>query len=186
MKIINVFHKFHTFIKLLYQNILLNGLLNIIPIYLIRKLFYKIGGCYIGKHTIINMFQHFINISNLKIGNYSHINRYCFLDARGGITIGNNVSISYYVKLITGSHDINESDFPVKLSTIIINDYVWIGAGATILQNVNIGTGAVICAGAVVTKNVPDYAIVAGIPAKIIGYRTKDLDYNCKPRDLFY
>ena len=56
---------------------------------------------------------------------------------------------------------------------------MWIGAGATILKGVDIGEGAVVAAGAVVTKNVAPYSIVAGVPAKKIGERNKELDYKC-------
>ena len=62
---------------------------------------------------------------------------------------------------------------------IYIDDYVWVGVGATILQNVTIGEGAVVCAGAVVNKNVGAYEIVAGVPAKKIGERKRDLRYHC-------
>ena len=70
-------------------------------------------------------------------------------------------------------------DFIGRFLPITIEDYVWIGVGAVILQNVHIGKGAVICAGAVVTKDVGDYEIVGGVPAKKIGERTEDLDYRC-------
>ena len=62
---------------------------------------------------------------------------------------------------------------------ININDYVWIGANVTVLQNVKIGQGAVVCAGSVVTKDVEPYSIVAGTPARPIGKRNKQLNYKC-------
>ena len=61
----------------------------------------------------------------------------------------------------------------------MIKDYAWLGVGCTVLQGVTIGRGAVVAAGAVVTKDVGDYEIVGGIPAKKIGTRNRDLDYNC-------
>ena len=117
----------------------------------------------------------------MTIGSDTHINRQCTLDARGGLTIGSSVSISHGVIIMSGSHDVNSKHFNGKFLPINISDYVWIGCGAIILQNVNIGKGAVIAAGAVVTKDIPPYSIAAGVPAKIIGERTKDLDYKCKP-----
>ena len=132
------------------------------------------------------MFQHIIEPKKLSVGTGCHINRYCFLDSRGGIIIGNNVSISFYTKLVTGSHDINSIKFNAKFAPIVIGNNVWIGLGATVLQDVRIGNGVVICSGAVVTKNVPENAIVAGIPAKVIGFRKTDsLQYNCKSPELF-
>lgn len=116
----------------------------------------------------------------ISIGSHSHINRGCLLDGRGGLTIGNSVSVSHQVSLITGSHDKDSSDFREIDLPIVIGDYAWIGANATVLQNVTIGQGAIICAGAVVVKDVPEYAIVGGVPARVIGKRSKDLDYECK------
>lgn len=113
------------------------------------------------------------------MGSYSHINRGCTIDARGNIKIGDNVSISHGVFIMTGSHDHQAKDFLGKFLPIDIDDYVWIGVGAVILQNIHIGKGAVICAGAVVTKDVGAYEIVGGVPAKKIGERSCDLDYHC-------
>ena len=178
-------HKAYTVFALFGQNVILNGIINLLPVWVIRRLFYSMARIKIGHQTKINMFQHFIAPSKIRIGSNSHINRYCFLDGRGGINIGNNVSISYKSALITGSHDIHSSSFPVKLAPIVIADNVWLGFGVTILQGVRIGKGAVVCAGAVVTKDIPDYSIVAGVPAKIIGTRSMNLDYKCSPKELF-
>lgn len=101
------------------------------------------------------------------------------LDARGGIIIGNNVSISHNVSFCSGSHDYNTSDFKYVKGEIIVGDNVWIGLNATILKNVHINEGAIIAAGSVVTKNVPSYEIWAGVPAKKIGERNRcDILYD--------
>lgn len=180
-----ILHKVYTVFSLFYQNMILNGIINVVPIWIIRKLFYSLSRMSLGGGSVINMFQHFISPSKIRIGKNCHINRYCLLDGRGGIVIGDSVSISYKSAIITGSHNMQNSKFPVKLAPIVIKDFAWIGVGATILQGVRIGKGAVVCAGAVVTKDVPDYAIVAGIPAKVIGERKQQLGYKCSPRDLF-
>lgn len=138
-----------------------------------------------GKATYIDMGCYFIQPWNLKIGNFTHINQSCILDSRGGIEIGNSVSISHRVNLVSASHDINSQTNIYKVKPIKISDYVFIGVGATILQGVEIGTGAVVCANACVTKNVPPYSIVAGVPATIIGTRSKDLNYKCNPETFF-
>lgn len=124
--------------------------------------------------------NYIMNTNRLHIGNYTHINRGCLIDARGGITIQNSVSISHNVSIITGSHDVQSPIFMGVFKPIIIEDYVWIGANATILQGVTLGKGAVISAGAVVTKDVEPYNIVAGVPAKTIGKRTTNLHYQAK------
>ena len=159
-----------------------NTIISHIPIWRIRKLFLNSLHTKIGKGTYINRHCYFMDSNRIEIGEYSHVNRNCTLDARGGLKIGNSVSISHGVMIMTGSHDINKIDFPVKYHPITIDDFVWIGCGAIVLQNVCIGKGAVIAAGAVVTKDVPQYSFVGGVPAKIIGTRKcKNLDYKCEP-----
>nr|WP_297646051.1 DapH/DapD/GlmU-related protein [uncultured Treponema sp.] len=66
-----------------------------------------------------------------------------------------------------------------------MGDYAFIGVNVTVLHSVKIGKGAVVCAGAVVTKDVPDFAVVAGIPAKVIGTRNENLNYICRPDRWF-
>ena len=80
----------------------------------------------------------------------------------------------------------NDKYFSPTEGEVVIGDFVFIGINAIILKSVHIGKGAVICAGAVVTKNVEPYAIVAGVPARLIGYRIKDLDYKCNPKTFFF
>ena len=133
----------------------------------------------IGKKSFVMKKNYITSANRLTIGDYTHINRNCTLDARGYITIGNNCSISHSVNIITGSHDVSSPSFASYYLPIIIEDNVWIGINATILSGIRIGQGAVVCAGAVVTKDVPPFCIIAGIPAKIIKKRPKNLSYHC-------
>ena len=174
-KIIRILHK----VLFYFCCYLMNSVFNYIPCWFIRRLFLKIMGASVGDNTTINMSQYILNPKNLKIGEGTHINRGCLLDARGGCYIGDNVSISYRVSLMTGSHDCNSKVFSGVYLPIFIDDYVWIGVGAIVLQGVKIGKGAVIAAGSVVTKDIEPYSIVAGAPAKVIGKRNPDLDYKC-------
>ena len=160
----------------------LNSILPHVPLYSLRHFMYRLIGIGIGKGSVIDRKVYFMRARRFRIGSHSHVNRNCLIDARGGLTIGDNVSISHEVKIITGGHDVNSPDFHGKYFPITIGNYVWIGAGATILQNVTIGEGAVVCAGAVVTKEVPPYTIVGGVPAKKIGERNKKLNYVCQGR----
>ncbi len=169
LKVINAFFVYY----------LTNHVISHFPWWRFRKLYYKLVKLRIGKHSLANMGLYLFAPKNIVIGKYTHINKDCFIDGRGGCMIGNNVSISYNVSIITGSHDSNSRFFAEKYLPILIEDYAWIGVNATILQNVRIGKGAVVAAGSVVTKDVPPYAIVGGIPAKVIGQRTRDLDYHC-------
>lgn len=161
---------------------LLNYLIAFIPIWVVRKCYYRLWRLKIGKDSEINMNCLILSPFKIAIGDNTHVNSKCFIDGRGGIKIGNSVSISFNVKLVTGSHDINTCDFKYVTSPIHIEDHVWIGIGATILPGVVIHRGAVVAAGAVVTKEVPEMAVVAGIPAKIVGYRIPDkkLEYKCR------
>jgi len=117
---------------------------------------------------------------HLSIGDHSVINRNCRLDARGGITIGANVSISPECYLISASHDPHSSSFAgsSKPMAVTIHDYAWLGVRALVLPGVTIGRGAVVGAGAVVSRDVPPMAIVAGNPARVIGQRRAEPSYT--------
>ncbi|MEK4967869.1 sugar O-acetyltransferase [Cytobacillus sp. FSL R7-0696] len=106
---------------------------------------------------------------NIKVGKNVFINSGCRFQDQGGITIGDGVLIGHNVVLATLNHDID----PRKRGTmhpapITIGNDVWIGANATVVPGVTIGDGAIIAAGAVVTKDVPQNVIVGGVPAKIL------------------
>ena len=158
----------------------LNYLMPHFPIYGVRKATYRLLGVSIGKRTIIDMGAWISEPTQLKIGSRTHINHDCMLNARGGLNIGNNVSISHYVKLCSSGHNFNTDDFAVEKSAITIDDNVWIGIGATVLSGVHIGEGAVIAAGAVVTKDCLPWTVYGGIPAKEIGKREiHEIKYDC-------
>ena len=118
----------------------------------------------------------------LHIGKGSIIGDKAILDARrGGIYIGENVNFGTGIQLWTGQHDYNDPYFrsmPGKRGPIKIGNRAWIGPGVIILHSVTIGEGAVVAAGAVVTKDVEPYTLVGGVPAKKIGERSKDLRYE--------
>lgn len=116
--------------------------------------------------------------NNFVMGINSCINRKCHLDCRDQLTIGNSVSVSPDCTILTGSHDYNSPTFAFKSGPVTLNDYVWLGTRVMILPGVDVGKGAVVCAGAVVTKNVAPYTVVAGVPAKEIGKRSSDLNYS--------
>lgn len=106
---------------------------------------------------------------NIIIGKNVFINSGCCFQDQGGIEIGNNVLIGQQVVLATLNHDLQPNKRANMIaSPIKIGNDVWIGAHATILPGVTIGDGAVIAAGAVVTKDVPKNTVVAGVPAKAI------------------
>lgn len=97
----------------------------------------------------------------------------CLLDARRGLTIHRNAVIAYEAIIWTLNHDYNDIYFKGKGASTEIGEYAWICSRSIILPGVKIGKGAIVASGAIVTKDVPDFAIVGGVPAKIIGYREK-------------
>lgn len=108
---------------------------------------------------------------NITVGKNVFINSGCCLQDQGGIVIGNNVLIGQQVVIATINHDITPfKRANMTASPVIIGNDVWIGAHATILSGVTIGNGAIVAAGAVVTRNVPANAVVGGVPATIIKY----------------
>lgn len=169
--------------KYLYYPIVLfrNTIINKIPSRHFRKWFDMLLGARIRKGAYTFRRTEIYYPKGLYIGQNSTVGWFTLMDARGGLFIGDNVTIASYVKIIDGKHDINHPQFPALFAPIIIKDYAWICTGAIVIYGVTIGKAAVVAAGAVVTKDVPDYAIVAGNPAKIIGERKlKEFDYNPK------
>ncbi|MDQ6956704.1 MAG: acyltransferase [Mariprofundaceae bacterium] len=116
--------------------------------------------------------------SKIQIGNASIIGEKCLLDGRRGLCIGEQVNISSGVWIWTLHHDVQSPDFAITGSPVVIGDRAWICSRATILPGITIGEGAVVASGAVVTKDVPPFCMVGGIPAKVIGKRNQNLKYN--------
>ena len=146
----------------------------------------KLLGMKIGCGSSLLRYVRFVNPSHITIGMHSIINSYCQLDGRGGsIFIGNNVDIAQETNIWTLEHDPNDNNHVTCCGNVIIDDFVWIASRVTILPEIHIGRGAVIACGAVVTKDVPEMAIVGGVPAKIIGTRENKLEYILEYRPLF-
>lgn len=159
-----------------------------LPSHFIRNFIYKkIFLVKMKSKSIIYYGSEIRSHSKLNIGEGSIIGDKAILDARNGIRIGKNVNISSNVSIWTEQHDhrdpwfrcLSDDTFGVKIC-----DRAWIGPGVTILHSVTIGEGAVIAAGSIVTKDVPPYTIVAGIPSKIIGNRNKQLYYEFEGKPL--
>lgn len=106
---------------------------------------------------------------NITIGKDVFINSGCHFQDQGGITIGDGSLIGHNVVLATVNHDLNPGNNRKNhYAPITIGNHVWIGSNATILPGVTLGDWAVVAAGAVVTKDVPPYTVVGGVPAKVL------------------
>ena len=108
------------------------------------------------------------------------------MDARGGLEIGRDVNLSSEVRIWTGQHNMQDAFFSYESAKVTIGDRSWISSNTIILPGVAIGEGAVICAGAVVTKNCGKYGIYAGVPAKRIGTRNQELKYHFNEGTIWF
>ncbi|SMG01311.1 acyltransferase [Burkholderia singularis] len=154
-----------------------------------RNLYYRkalrIG---IGRDTHLSMrlfFTGYHSRCSVSIGDNCVLNREIYLDGRTGIVIGDNVNVSFQTCILSLHHDHNDPNFSSIGGIVTIQDHAWIGARAIILPGVTVGRGAVVAAGAVVARDVPEFAVVGGVPAKIIGERNPDIQYLTKFSPFF-
>ncbi len=130
-----------------------------------------------GKHLIVSDTTSIFKKKSVEVGDYVFIGRHVHIDSN--VKIGHFVQIASNVAVVGGDHRFDIEGVPAKFTgrdgreelLTIIDDDAWIGYGSIIMNGVNIGRGAIVAAGSVVTKDVPAYAIVGGIPSKIIRYR---------------
>jgi acetyltransferase-like isoleucine patch superfamily enzyme len=138
------------------------------------------GGIEIGENTMVmhHAELHVYNFRNLphagiRIGRESLIGEFNVLRGQGGISIGDRVYTSPLVQLAAVDHVFADPDRPfveqgITAQGIVVEDDVWIGAGAIVVDGVRVGKGAVVAAGAVVIEDVPDHTVVAGVPASVV------------------
>ncbi len=135
------------------------------------------GGCFDkhGRNINVERKADFGRGNDIVIGENSGLGVNC--EVRGPLEIGANVMMGPDVRIMTAKHDTSRTDIPMNQQghlpkqKVTIGDDVWIGARVIILPGLTIGTGSIIGAGAVVTKDVPEYAVVAGVPAKVLKFR---------------
>ena len=106
--------------------------------------------------------------NRVTFGKNVFINHSAILSSSGGIKFGDNVMVAPGLKIATINHDMYDRHVTYTYGKVTVKENAWIGMGVTICPGVTIGKYAVVAAGAVVTKDVPDYAVVGGIPAKVI------------------
>jgi maltose O-acetyltransferase len=150
-----------------------------VPSHHVRRFFYRLSGVRIGSGSTIHTGAKFYNPGNISIGKDTIVGEGAVLDGRSKLVIGDHVDIASEVMIYNSQHDLASADFHAVSEPVVIKDYVFIGPRAIILPGVTIGRGAVVAAGAVVTKDVNEFEIVGGVPAKAIGERkNKDLNYK--------
>ncbi len=164
--------------------IICNDILAHLPSKLIRLWGLRILGLKMRRNVRFYQGFHIRSPKGISIGEGCSIGPKILLDGRMGLTIGKNVTIAYEAIIWTLNHDYSDIHFCGKGAPVVINDYAWICSRSIILPGITIGEGAVVASGAVVTKNVPPYTVVAGIPARVIGQREKkDWEYGYNAKD---
>ncbi|MBT8038326.1 MAG: acyltransferase [Verrucomicrobiae bacterium] len=156
-----------------------NHLLTHVPMRTIRKGYLKLWLAEYGVGAGVQLGCQFLNGRKVCLGKRNVINHGCLLDGRKfTIRIGDDVSIGPDASILTLGHDPQSPSFEDRGGDVIVGDRVWIGYRAMVLPGVTIGEGAVVGAGSVVVKDVEPFSIVAGNPAKKIGERYRDINYQ--------
>lgn len=158
---------------------LVNSFLSSVPSINLRRIGLKLLGMDVAKNVRFYQGFHIRNPKGISIDTGTSVGPKVLLDGRKGLKIGKNVVIAYEAIVWTLNHDYNDIHFCGKGAHVEIGDFAWICSRSIILPGVKIGEGAIVASGAIVTKDVPPYAIVAGVPAKKIGDRErKSYDYG--------
>jgi len=160
---------------------ILSPILQLLPFLLgspIRWIFLKIFSKKAGRQIFIAQNVSLRHCYNLRIGDYVGINQDVILHCRGGVTIGNHVFFGQGVMINTGDHYYMDREKLIRdqgafYKAVTIGNDVFLGMGAIILPGVNVADGTVVAAGAVVTRDTEPYSVVAGVPARIMKFRTK-------------
>jgi acetyltransferase-like isoleucine patch superfamily enzyme len=124
--------------------------------------------------------------TRLTMGARSTIGQRCYIDARGGIRIDSNVSVAREAALLTATHIPDAPNFAGRVLPIHLHQRCWIGLRALVMPGVNIGEGAIVGAGALVTSDVDPYTIVSGVPAKVLRKRRGPMSYELGWRPSWY
>jgi maltose O-acetyltransferase len=150
-----------------------------IPSHYLRRFVYRFWGVKIGEGSTIHTGAIFYYPRNIVIGKDTIIGERATLDGRDKLIFGDHIDVASEAMFYNGEHDINDENFKATYAPVIVQDYVFIGPRTIILPGVTIKKGAVVAAGAVVTKDVEEFSIVGGVPARQIGERrTKNLEYK--------
>ncbi len=157
-------------LRTLVRDIVLNGLVSSVAVprglrwRLLRGLGMRV------ERSTINA-RVFLGGRRISIGRDTFINYYVFIDNAAVVTIGDRVSFGQGVHIVTGTHEMGTSARRAGLyisAPVVVEDGVWVGACATLMPGVRVGHGALVAAGALVTRDVPPDTLVAGLPAVVV------------------
>jgi putative colanic acid biosynthesis acetyltransferase WcaF len=161
---------------------LFNMVITHLPGHWLRQAWLRLIGVHIGAGTIIFRGTTVFGGPELHLGERVQVGFRVVLDARGGITVGDDVNISSDSQLLTARHAVHSPEFEREVASIVLEDHVWVATRAMVLAGVRLGSGAVLAAGGVATRDIPGGAIAAGVPARVIGPRHSDLSYRLVAR----
>ncbi len=165
---------------------LCNFFINWIPAPRLRKWIYRRCGMRLDPTAHIMRNCVFMDLHQIEIGARAIIGHNCHLDGRGGLRIGADTNVSGYARIFTAEHFIDDKHFAGHASPVVLEDHVWVAAGATILPGVTMKKGSVAAAGSVVTRDVEAFDVVAGVPARVIRKRNPHIDYQLSSKPSRY
>lgn len=165
--------------------VFINRILTNFPSWRVRRFFFRRFGMKVGLNSRIGIGTVIVQPESITIGNNTYINEFCHLDGRGGLIIGDNVSISIYSRIITASHRANSDSFEYYDAQTIIEDHVWLGCNAIVLDGSFLGEYSVVGAGCVIKGNTEPYGIYIGNPAQKKKIRQIETNYQLDYKPIF-
>jgi putative colanic acid biosynthesis acetyltransferase WcaF len=157
-----------------------------VPLRWLRMAWLRASGATLGEGSAVFWGTTVFNARDLVVGARSVISFRCVLDARGGLSIGDDVVVASDVQIISGGHDVDDPGFASFFLPVVVGDRVWLASRTTLLAGVRVGEAAVVAACALVTEDVPAYTVVGGVPARPVRERARDLTYRIGRHPRFY
>jgi putative colanic acid biosynthesis acetyltransferase WcaF len=161
---------------------LFNLLITNLPGHWLRLAWLRGLGARLGRGTMVFRGTTVIGAEHLELGERVQVGFRVVLDARGGLTVGNDVLLSSDCQLLTANHNHASPEFERQVAPIAIADHAWVATRAMVLAGVTVGRGAIVAAGAVAARDVASRTIAGGVPARKIGDRTGGLEYRLEAR----
>lgn len=155
-----------------------NKVITFVPILRFRLAWLRAAGAQLATDAAIFCGAQVLNPRGLRVGRRTAIGWRTFLDARGGIEVGDDVNVASDCHILTADHDVRSPAFEARFAPVKLDDFVSIGTRGLVLKGVTVARGGVVAAGAVVNRDVPALVVVAGVPARQIAHRPAELSYQ--------